>query len=244
MEFRVKAFLLHFAISASILALLAVIAATVWYPYPYFLSEGPWGAGRILLAVDLILGPLLTLSVARRGKPGLKFDLSVIAAVQVAALLYGTYILYIERPAVLVFNGEYFVTVQWSRIDLNVAPPEVRVPSKAPGPRWVASLLPEDRIERRRMLKEFMEGGRPPRELDPGNYSPLEEHWDKVLAAAEPLEAVLDTPMGRNIDLSELPNNGAGLMALPFIGPVSSGYAFLDPHAPLQMRVAITGSTR
>jgi len=74
----------------------------VYYPQPYF---EPAGAGKLvlmLLSVDVILGPLLTLVVFKSGKKSLKFDLSTIAAVQMAALIYGLHVMWIARPVFIV----------------------------------------------------------------------------------------------------------------------------------------------
>lgn len=49
-------------------------------------------AGRLLAtlaAVDLVMGPLLTLVEFKPGKKSLKFDLTAIALLQAGALLYG-----------------------------------------------------------------------------------------------------------------------------------------------------------
>ena len=56
-----------------------------WYPEPTFGIVGVLPIMLLLIGVDLILGPLLTLIVYKHGKPGLKFDLSVIALVQVVS---------------------------------------------------------------------------------------------------------------------------------------------------------------
>ena len=76
----------------------------------------------ILIGVDLVLGPLLTLIVYKQGKPGLKFDLSFIAAVQVAALIYGSYTLHSERPHFLVFAIDRVTLVALSGIDESSMP--------------------------------------------------------------------------------------------------------------------------
>ena len=58
----------------------------------------------MLLAIDVILGPLLGLLVYKEGKKSLKFDLSVIILIQIAALCYGVFSIEQGRPAWLVYN--------------------------------------------------------------------------------------------------------------------------------------------
>ena len=78
---RWQAMLIHLGISAFIGT--AVIAALllIWYPPPQFSAAGVERFIYLLIGVDVVLGPLLTLVVFRVGKPGLKVDLALIALV-------------------------------------------------------------------------------------------------------------------------------------------------------------------
>lgn len=89
-----------------------------WYPSPYFEIDGGWVVLKILIVVDVILGPLLTLIIFKKNKPGLKFDLSIIAAIQLAAIIYGGNIIYQERPIFIVFAVDRFTLV--SAQDINI----------------------------------------------------------------------------------------------------------------------------
>ena len=82
----------HFLICVAIAVVVVVLMLEVWYPRPLFEAAGGNGLLYILVGVDVILGPLLTLVVFKAGKRGMKFDLAAIAAVQVAALIYGCHI--------------------------------------------------------------------------------------------------------------------------------------------------------
>jgi hypothetical protein len=53
---------------------------------------GGWEGLRIVIAVDLVLGPLLTLVVYKAGKSSLTFDLSCIAIFQIACLGGGVWL--------------------------------------------------------------------------------------------------------------------------------------------------------
>jgi hypothetical protein len=57
------------------------------------------------------LGPLITLIIFDTKKPRLKYDLATIAVLQVAALAYGSYIMFEARPVYTVFVGNQFQTV-------------------------------------------------------------------------------------------------------------------------------------
>ncbi len=65
----------------------------------------------MILAIDVIIAAYLGLSVYKEGKKTLKFDLSVIILIQIAALCYGVFSIEQGRPAWLVFNVDRFELV-------------------------------------------------------------------------------------------------------------------------------------
>jgi len=101
---RFKAFAIHIGISISIFLCLLVLLLGYWYKAPFFdLEDGP-RAIQIIIFVDLVLGPLLTLVVFKPGKPGLKFDLSLIALFQLSALTYGIWMVQMARPVAVILS--------------------------------------------------------------------------------------------------------------------------------------------
>ena len=114
---RVNAFLIHLTISFVIFLILAYLIVFHWYPIPYFHTDGGWRGIRIIAGVDLVLGPLLTLIVYKPGKPGLKFDLTMIGLAQAVALTWGIWVTYTERPVAVVYAMDHFTPV--SAISLN-----------------------------------------------------------------------------------------------------------------------------
>lgn len=108
---RFKAFAIHFGISLIIFSVLLYFILVQWYPEPLFSNDGGWTVIRIIAGVDLVLGPLLTLIVYKAGKPGLKFDLSMIALFQTLALTWGVWTTYNERPAAIIYSVDFFTPV-------------------------------------------------------------------------------------------------------------------------------------
>jgi len=108
---RWKAGAIHFGISVIIFLLLLSIILLVWYPGILFSIDGGWTGLRLVMGVDLVLGPLLTLIVFKAGKPGLKFDLSCIATAQIACMAAGMWIVYQERPIALVLAYDTIYSV-------------------------------------------------------------------------------------------------------------------------------------
>ena len=101
---RFKAFAIHIGISVAIILCLLVLLLCYWYKPPFFdLEDGP-KAIQIIIFVDLVLGPLLTLVVFKPGKPGLKFDMSLIALFQLSALIYGIWMVQMARPVTVLLT--------------------------------------------------------------------------------------------------------------------------------------------
>ena len=113
---RKNAFLLHFAISFLIFLVLLYFILVEWYPQPLFSTDGGWRVIRIIIGVDLILGPVLTLILFKPGKPGLKFDMSMIVLLQTLALSWGIWTSYHERPVALIYTLDHFTPVPFYQL--------------------------------------------------------------------------------------------------------------------------------
>jgi hypothetical protein len=141
---RYRAFLIHLGISLTIFGALAYLVAEVWYPSFFFLTDGGWQGLRLLLGVDLVLGPLLTLIVYRAGKPGLRFDLTAIGVFQASCLAVGVWIVHGERPIAVVYvDGSFYSVTAESFREMDVPIPDLdQLPG--PYPKWVSVKLPDD----------------------------------------------------------------------------------------------------
>lgn len=104
---------IHLGLSVLVAGLAAGLVFGVWYPYPYREISGGRELFLIVVAVDVIMGPLLTLTVFNMKKPikELRRDLAVIAVLQLAALGYGIWTVAVARPVHLVFEMDRFRVV-------------------------------------------------------------------------------------------------------------------------------------
>ncbi len=105
---NLKAAAIHLAVSIVVALMSLSLVYGVWYPTPLSnaLEVGP--IFIMMLGIDIVLGPLLTLIVYKPLKKTLKFDLTVIACIQLAALLYGLNTVASGRPAYMVFTKDRF----------------------------------------------------------------------------------------------------------------------------------------
>ncbi|MDW5441074.1 TfpX/TfpZ family type IV pilin accessory protein [Polaromonas sp. SM01] len=122
---------IHLALSLVVAALAAWLVFVLWYPYPYRDISGGRELFFIVIAVDVVMGPLLTLTVFNRRKPvrELRRDLTVIGLLQLTALTYGLWTLSVARPVHLGFELDRFRVVHAIDIpeeELNLAPPAFR----------------------------------------------------------------------------------------------------------------------
>jgi hypothetical protein len=104
---------IHLGLSVLVAGLAAGLVFGVWYPYPYREISGGRELFLIVVAVDVVMGPLLTLTVFNMKKPikELRRDLAVIAVLQLAALGYGMWTVAVARPVHLVFEVDRFRVV-------------------------------------------------------------------------------------------------------------------------------------
>ncbi|MGF2637651.1 TfpX/TfpZ family type IV pilin accessory protein [Acinetobacter johnsonii] len=112
MSKRLKFFLGHLSISFLVALLVIGLVFFVWYPSPLATAVGVTHIFLMLLAIDVVIGPILGVLVYKEGKKSLKFDLSVIILLQISALLYGIYSIEQGRPAWLVYYADRFELVR------------------------------------------------------------------------------------------------------------------------------------
>ena len=128
---RLRAAGIHLAISLTLAILAALLVFVAWYPYPYREISGGRELFLIVVAVDVVMGPLMTLAVfsTRKSRRALGFDLTLIAVLQLVALAYGLWTVAVARPVHLVFEIDRFRVVHAIDIPpefLDRAPPELR----------------------------------------------------------------------------------------------------------------------
>jgi hypothetical protein len=151
MQFRLKAFGLHLLASAIVLTLVLGSLWLGWYRWPGWYLSSVLHVVGIVVMVDLVMGPTLTLIVANPGKLQRIFarDVAVIVGVQLVALVYGSVTLWSGRPLYYAFSTNSLDCVQASDIDVSEAAVALRQnPTLAPHwyslPRWIWAPLPDD----------------------------------------------------------------------------------------------------
>jgi hypothetical protein len=200
---RWRAAAIHLLISAGIAAGVLALMLGVWYGPTLFQAMGGAGLALILIGVDVVLGPALTLVVFRSGKRGLKFDLAAIALFQLAALLYGCYVVSLARPAFIVFVKDQFQVASVAELEpgqlAEAKYPQFRSASWS-GPVLVYGDWPQNFEEQQQLMFAALAGA----DLQhfPKHYAPYAQGRDQILAKAQPLPGVRRTEpeVARRID--------------------------------------------
>lgn len=190
MKFRLKVASIHLFISGIVALSGFYLVFGIWHPSPMQKAVGVTQIFLMLLAIDVIIGPLLSLIVASsKEKKTLKFDLSVIAAVQLAAYLYGIHSIAVSRPVYLAFDKLRFEVVQADSVvrvaDKTILPEYQSNPLLYP--QWVLVRPYKDAAEQsQRTFLELQEGISPAMQAD--LYQPINEGWSGMLERKHGLE--------------------------------------------------------
>lgn len=110
---------IHFTVTLAVALVAACIIFFVWYPAPFGEMLGGTRLFLLLSGCDIVLGPLLSLVIYNSRKPRRELitDYVVIGAVQLAALIYGMYVVAVARPAFVVFSADRLEVVSARDVD-------------------------------------------------------------------------------------------------------------------------------
>lgn len=151
---------IHLAASALIGASVLALMFGLWYRPPFFEAAGGGGLIVVLIGVDVVLGPLLTLIVFNPAKKSLRFDLATIVFFQIAALIYGLSVMFSARPAYLVYTKDQFDLIAANEVD-EASLAKARTPFDAvplTGPRLAAVRYPQDPNEKNKLVQGVLSG--------------------------------------------------------------------------------------
>lgn len=183
---KLKAAFVHLLISAVVLSLTTYFFVSLFYPTPFFELEGVYKLIYIFVTVDIIAGPVLMFIIYKKGKTGLRKDITVIATIQLLAYLFGIYSFYTSRPAFVVFSDVQFYLV--SPVDIDTE----KLKNSPVDLNWVAPPKPVvakvDNVEEHQsILHNEIFSGAPGLQFKPEYYVEYEKGVDLVKAALKEL---------------------------------------------------------
>lgn len=234
-SFRFLASGLHCLLSLVVALAAAILVFGFWYPYPYREISSGRELFLLVVSVDVILGPLITLMIVNRNKSKQELcgDLLVVGLIQVAALGYGLWTVAIARPVHMVFEYDRFRVVHAIEVDPTLLRGSsariVALPLS--GPTLLALRPFRDEQEKMEATMAALQGvslaSRP--EL----WIPYEEATAAVLKYAQPAEQLLNRFSASANDIRQT-LHGVGrapqdVVYLPLVGRKSFWTVFLDP---------------
>ncbi|MBX2867659.1 MAG: hypothetical protein KTR18_03240 [Acidiferrobacterales bacterium] len=153
---RIKAFLIHLGISLLLFLGLLYVIVYVWYPPPFFAYDGGWQGIQLIIGVDLVLGPLLTLAVynVKKAKHLLRRDLIIIGVIQISALIAGSWIVADQRTRLVIFAGDHFISMTQTLINESDVSAETLASLKTSHPAMGYVELPTDPEARTKFIND------------------------------------------------------------------------------------------
>jgi hypothetical protein len=190
---RFRAAGIHLGLSLVVAALAAAVVFGLWYPFPYREVSGGRELFTLLVSVDVAMGPLITLMVYSRSKPfsEMRRDFVCIGVLQLAALAYGMWTVFLARPVYLAFEYERFrivhaVDVRTELLD-RAAPGFERLPLL--GPQLIAVRQPRTAEESNQVSFEAAAGLSTTSR--PDFWQPYETSTADILGNARPVSELM-----------------------------------------------------
>jgi hypothetical protein len=198
---------LHFAGSLLVAIVVGALVFGVWFPHPYRQLAGGTELFFLIMGVDIVCGPLLTLVLFNPAKPKreLLLDLSLVVVLQLAALAYGIWTVHQARHLYLVHEVDRFKVIALADVDTAELPklPEALQPQLFKGPQTVG-LREASKEEREKVMFESVQGGRDYGER-PGFYVAYDAaQAAKAYAKAKPLENFAKKHPSKLADIDKL----------------------------------------
>ena len=146
---RFLAFAIHFVLTLALAACAAALIFIVWFPDPFQTMVGGTKLFELVVVCDLVLGPLISLVIydSTKSRRELVMDYSIIGVIQLAAMIYGVYIVAGTRPVYVAFNQDRIEVVTAREIsdqELAAARDPAYADLPLDGPRLVAVQVPPE----------------------------------------------------------------------------------------------------
>jgi len=180
---RIKAFLIHFFISVCVISVFIYFVLFVWYPFPFDYFYSPFDVLKIVLGVDLIIGPLLTLVLydIKKKAAELTMDISLVVLLQLVAFSWGVHVTYTARPVILVFANDTFYMFSSDELDTEALKRKELKPVFWKPPQLAVLDPPKSAEELTQLFREYFVEGKPELTIRTDRYLPLREGFDHAI---------------------------------------------------------------
>ena len=217
---RSRAAAIHLLPTFLVLAVIAALIVFSWYPYPFwqFGKSGKFALSLVLAAG--IAGPLMTWAVYKKGKRGMLFDLWFIAIVQLAAVAWGTFSLYQNRPFWMVHTVDRFEVLSLRDIDLAWVTDPKFLDRPFTAPLLLLAQMPADNAAYQKLLREIIFEGKPDLQFRPEYWSLYADKQEIALLKSGSLVDLRNTRPDSIDAIDKVVNNHGGDIARLKFAPV------------------------
>ncbi len=176
---RIKAFFIHLLISVCVISIFMGVVLFIWYPFPFDFFYSPFDVLKIVLSVDLVLGPLLTLVLynVKKKTSELRMDISLVVLLQLTAFIWGAYVTYTSRPVVLVYSNGTFYMLARDELDLSQLKRKELDPKFWMPPQLAFIDPPKNAEELDKLYREYWIEGKPEITIRTDRYLPWKEGY-------------------------------------------------------------------
>ena len=154
---------LHLGLSVFVAVLSAVLVFLIWFPGEFREMVGGRELFLLVIAVDVVCGPLLTLVLfnPEKSRRELALDMGMVGLMQMAALVYGVWTVWTVRPLYLVAEIDRFKVISAHQVDETSLK---NLPDHLQRKLWngplTVGLRPLKKEERETVMFESVQGGR------------------------------------------------------------------------------------
>ena len=236
-RFAISWALWHLATSVAVACIAALVVFGWWYASPWRELLDVGSIFGLIVAVDVVAGPLLTAVLAspRKSRRERWIDLSLVASIQVSALAYGMWSVYSARPVILAFEVDRMVVITANEVQVDQLPEALPEFQTLPwvGPQMVALRKARSSDEFLQSVEQSIQGTT--QAMRPGWWRPYEEAVPAVLKRAGSLQSLIERRPADRAEIETAANQSgysiANLRYLPLTSSKADGWVALISEA-------------
>jgi hypothetical protein len=192
--YKVRALLISLGISVLLISLLTC-ALLIWLYPEWFLFEydGGWQGLRIVMGVDLVLGPIIAFVIFSPNKARhlILLDIIIVGTIQLSAFIWGCYALWSQHPLALSYRDGAFHSITMADLKLQNATGDTLMPFSGNKPVLIYSQAPTDEEKSiAETVEMFTLNISPYTRIE--SFKPIKEHLADVFADQASRQQVLE----------------------------------------------------
>ena len=215
----------HLAVSLLVAALASLLVFGLWYPSPWRQMLGVASIFWLVVAVDVVCGPLLTLVLAspKKSRRERSLDLSLVISVQLLALAFGLWSVFSARPVAVVFEVDRLVVVTANEVQTDQMQAAPKGLQSLPwwGVHMISLRQPVDSDEFLQSVEQSIQGVTQP--MRPGWWRPFDEARIPIDLKARSLDELIEKRPGlAGVLLTAASSTGLPVTSLRYLPLTSS----------------------